>query len=169
MKNRNENKNEITFTMGLPAAGKSSVVANHFAGYNIIDPDEIKKASPLYTTWLNDRDAVPTLHDDSTDAAEVMFDNAVANKTGNYVVDGTGTNADKMVEKINRAKSAGFTVTVVWVKISLGNAIVRNAKRERTVPTYLLVEKAKVISTSYNIVMKYADNAIVIDNNKTTK
>ena len=83
MKNRNENKNEITFTMGLPAAGKSSVVANHFAGYNIIDPDEIKKASPLYTTWLNDRDAVPTLHDDSTDAAEVMFDNAVANKTGN--------------------------------------------------------------------------------------
>ena len=74
-----------------------------------------------------------------------------------------------MVEKINRAKSAGFTVTVVLVKISLGNAIVRNAKRERTVPTYVLVEKAKVISTSYNIVMKYADNAIVIDNNKTTK
>ena len=164
MKNSNENK--ITFTMGLPAAGKSTVIANNYAGFNVIDPDQIKKASPLYTAWLNDMNSHPTFHADSTNKAKEIFDNVTANGTGNHVVDGTGTNVEELVSKIMQANNSGFVTELVWVQITLEEAIYRNNTRERTVPVEILTSKAEYIDTAFDIASEYVDNAIIINNNK---
>jgi hypothetical protein len=50
--------NVAIFLQGLPAAGKSSIVSAHFAGWHIIDADAVKAShtsstgpGPMATSW----------------------------------------------------------------------------------------------------------------------
>lgn len=158
------------FLMGLPAAGKSTTVAKRFAGaieapiggtFHWIDPDAIKASHPAYTESEAFR-----VHDWSTEIAEQEFQRAIttAGADVTVVIDGTGTHADSMVRKMTEAREAGFTVELLYIKVTLATALARAAARVRQVPADVIRAKARDIATSFELVAPYADVVTVVTN-----
>lgn len=147
-------------TMGLPGAGKSYVLQNNFNldGFTVIDPDEIKKEKPDYSD-----DAPEVYHEWSKQEAKIRTAIAIYNKQ-DLVIDGTGTNVEKMYKQITELQSAGYVVTLLYVKVALKTALARNASRPRTVPEHIVYEKFETISTAFEILSTVADIARVIVN-----
>lgn len=147
-----------TFMMGLPGSGKSTVSRNRFAGQTFLDPDEIKKEHPLY-----DPKNVQIVHEWSKEIEEKRFLRLIT-EDNSFVVDGTGTNAENLVRRMNQAKAMGFSINLVYVRVSLHTALARNAKRERNVPESIIREKALNIATSFELTAPHADAIEVIEN-----
>lgn len=149
-------------TSGLPAAGKSTVIKQQYEGFlkdaTLIDPDEILKEHKDY----NPSNPQP-LHEWSKQEAKKRMNRAMADGR-NLVIDGTGTNAEKMVKWIKDLQAYGYEVILVFVKVSIKTSIQRNAARERNVPEWVIREKAEVISTSFEITSSYVDKVVVINN-----
>lgn len=146
--------------MGLPGAGKSYTLNNNYdvTGYTIIDPDEIKKEKADYD------DKKPSVyHEWSKKEAKARIARAMANDE-NLVIDGTGTNVEKMYKQITELQANGYTVEILYVKVKLETAIERNSKRARTVPVEIIHEKFETISTAYEILSSIANKATVINN-----
>lgn len=160
-KTRVEGQSEMVFTMGIPGSGKSTVVRQ--LGYEdthgILDPDIIKQTHPDY-----DPTHPELIHEWSQSEMERQFMIALTSKNANYVIDGTGTNSDKMVRRITEAKAAGFWTTLLYVQVPLTVALQRNAIRERTVPEAIVRQKALDIHTSFSLVAPHVDNVIVKEN-----
>jgi predicted kinase len=148
----------MVFTMGLPGSGKTTVATILHPLYGILDPDIYKLDHPDYDP--NDPSAV---HEWSQVVMEKEFSLALST-SGSYIVDGTGVNSEKMVRRILQAQAAGFTTTLLYVKVSLNTAIARNANRDRTVDERLIRSKANDIATSFDIVSGYADDNQVVVN-----
>lgn len=147
-------------TMGLPGAGKSYTLNNNYdvTGYTVIDPDEIKKEKADYD------DKKPSVyHEWSKKEAKARIARAMANGE-NLVIDGTGTNVEKMYKQITELQANGYTVEILYVKVKLETAIERNSKRARTVPVEIIHEKFETISTAYEILSSIANKATVINN-----
>lgn len=156
-----ETRNEVVFSMGLPAAGKSTWInANLAATHSIIDPDAVKEAHPDY-----DPKNPAALHAWSKTVTETMWADCVASGAGLWVVDGTGTNSEKLVQKIHEAQAAGYTTRLVYVECSLATSLARNAARARNVPEDVVREKAHYIATAFGLVAPHADSVTRIDNN----
>lgn len=152
-------RNEMIFFMGLPASGKSKFAKQYAATHVIIDPDAIKMTHPEYDP--KDPNAI---HEWSSMQEELQFSSALNSGVGQYVIDGTGTNAEKMVRRMTEAKARGFAVSLIYVTVSLQTSIARNAARVRVVPEYVIREKSMNIATSFQIVAPHADTVKVIDN-----
>ena len=150
----------VVFSMGLPAAGKSTWIAAHLSDtHTVLDPDAVKEAHPDYNP------ASPhELHAWSQEVVEAEWQAALAGGAGLWVMDGTGTNAEKMVRRINEAKAAGYRVELVYVRCTLETSLQRNAARTRVVPPAVVRAKALDISTSFEIVAPHADAVTVINN-----
>lgn len=158
------NQKEIVFLMGLPASGKSTKGKEVFeTTHQFIDCDEIKKTHPEY----NPKEAFK-IHDWSKMEEEKMWLHALTTNS-DYVLDGTGVNAEKMVRRINQAKVMGFSTKLFYVTCTLETSIRRALKRERQVPIEMIQEKALNIATSFEIVSKYVDAIQVVDNDTDTK
>ena len=156
----NSTNSTIVFSMGLPAAGKSTwISANLSETHTIIDPDAVKETHPDY-----DPKNPQALHAWSKEITDRMFLDALTAGSGLFVVDGTGTNSEKMIRRMKQARAAGFAVELVYVACSLETSLKRNAARARVVPPAILIEKAADISTSFEVVSPYADNVRVIEN-----
>ena len=154
------NQPTVVFSMGLPAAGKSWWIENNLAGtHTVIDPDAIKETHPNF-----DPTNTQALHAWSQDVVEEIWSQALDMAEGNWVVDGTGTNAEKMVRRFNEAKEAGFRVELVFVKCTLATSLARNAARARNVPENVIRQKALDIHTSFALVAPHADRVVEIDN-----
>ena len=149
------------FTMGLPAAGKSTYVATVYPDSVVIDPDAIKEAHPEY-----DPKKPQELHAYSKEISEKRFAEALMNPVSSLVVDGTGTNAEKLVRRIEQARDAGYHITLAYVKCTLKTSLRRNAARPRVVPEHIIKEKARDVSTSFTLVSPYADEIVVIDTDR---
>lgn len=154
-------RDEIVFTMGLPGSGKSSTLKQMGIPdtHVLIDPDEIKKGLPGY-----DPKHPGLVHEESSQIAEDMFQEALRRGEGRYAVDGTGTNAEKLIRRIRQAQRAGFYTRVVYVRVRLETAIGRNARRERVVPESIIREKAADIETAASLVMPEANCFLQKDN-----
>lgn len=152
---------DMVFTMGLPASGKSTKATELFgATHRMIDPDAMKENHPDYDP-KNPQD----LHEWSQQEVERMFAEALSDG-GYWLVDGTGTNAEKMVRRMEQARNAGFTVRLVFVTCTLATSLRRNAARPRVVPEAVIRSKALDINTSFRLVAPHADTVEVIDNDK---
>ncbi len=139
---------KMIFTMGLPGSGKSGIANKRFPDAYSIDPDAIKASHPNY-----DPERPELLHVWSKMVAEDQFSGTVmSNVDMTVVVDGTGTNVEPMINKIRRARAAGWQVELLFVVVTLAVALERNAKRERTVPEALIREKAATIYTAFEVV-----------------
>ena len=150
----------VVFSMGLPAAGKSTwIAANLGDTHTVLDPDAVKESHPDYDP------ATPhELHVWSQEIVEAQWQAALTAGAGLWVMDGTGTNAEKMVRRINEAKAAGYRVELVYVRCTLKTSLQRNAARARVVPPAVVKAKALDISTSHEIVAPHADAVTIIDN-----
>ena len=153
---------KVLLTMGLPGAGKSRVLKTKYLGFVnsavLIDPDEIKKEKADYNPK-----APHVYHEWSKAEARKRMYQAIANDQ-DIVIDGTGTNAEKMIKWIRDFQASGYEVEVVYVKVSVRTAIERNANRERVVPEYLIREKAETISVSFELISQVADVIKVVNN-----
>jgi len=160
MSNANNNDtNTVVFTMGLPAAGKSTWVAANLAEtHTIIDPDAVKESHADY-----DPANPHALHAWSQEIVEGQWSEALATASGLWVVDGTGTNSEKMVRRINQARAAGYRVELVYVACSLATSLRRNGQRARIVPEHVVRSKARDITTSFELVAPHADAVTVIN------
>jgi len=152
---------EIVFTMGLPGAGKSTVIdrLGLLATHGVIDPDLIKTEQPDY-----DPKRPEVHHEWSSEEAERRFQAALAAGSESWIVDGTGTNAEKMIRRIREAQAAGFTTRLLYVRVRLATALSRNASRERVVPEAIVREKARDVATAFELVAASADAVQVVNN-----
>ena len=151
-------ENTVVFTMGLPAAGKSTWVAANLANtHTVLDPDAIKEGHSDY-----DPANPHTLHAWSQGVVEARWADALTAAAGLWVVDGTGTNAEKMVRRITEARVAGYRVELVYVACSLETSLKRNAARTRVVPEQVVRAKALDIATSFRLVAPHADAFVTI-------
>ena len=144
------------FMMGGPASGKTSVRLERYADTLTIDSDEFKAAHPDY-----DPKNASALHAWSSLEARKMFDAAVADGV-DFVYDGTGSTAEKYVDLIETAKTAGYETEIIYVECDVHIALKRNAKRDRRVDEDVIIEKYELITTSFAIVSDYADKVTVI-------
>lgn len=153
-------KPHAIMTMGLPGAGKSTALNRlpNIAEFTIIDPDMVKATHPNY-----DPKNPGALHVWSKKVAAAQQAAAIA-ANADIVVDGTGTNIEKMVRDITDLQAAGYFVEVLYVQVSLATAIHRNANRERVVPVEIIREKAEVITVAADIVARYADKMTTVNN-----
>lgn len=149
---------KIVFTMGTPAAGKSTVSRAKFPSYNVIDSDEVKKTLDGY-----DPKNPHLVHLESKKIVAEMFSEALKTDE-NYVVDGTGANAEKLIRRMTEAKAHGFEVELLYVVVSLKTSLKRNSLRERIVPEEVVIEKYNDIRYSFEAVAPHADIVNVINN-----
>jgi predicted kinase len=160
MNNNTTTTKQAILTMGLPGAGKSYTVSRTFdtSQFVMVDPDAIKALHPDYNPK-----APELLHEWSKQQANAMQAQAVADGR-NLIIDGTGTNAEKMVKWTLELQAAGYTVTAFYVAVTVATSLKRNAKRERNVPEAVIREKAELMATSVEIVSRYTDATTVINN-----
>ncbi len=157
--------NIMTFTMGLPASGKSSVIADGRAkvdGFTLLDSDSYKEAHPDY-----DPKSPQDLHSWSKAQVKKAFKEAL--KTGGqFVYDTTGTNAERMTEEMTRAKEAGFNVRLVFVTVDLVTSIGRNQdpSRNRIVPLPVIIEKAEKVNRVFDQIKNVPHEILIIDNSR---
>ena len=154
----------MVFAMGLPAAGKTTKVRALYPEAVRIDPDLFKERHPNY-----DPTHPELLHTWSMDRAEAKFEEALDSRCFDFIIDGTGTNSDRMVRRMKRASAAGFRVALVYVRCTLETSIRRNAARERNVPEHVIRAKALDIATAFELAAPYADSVHVIENNSDQK
>lgn len=146
--------------IGGPGAGKSYVRRNdpELADLPVVDCDQWKKRHPDY-----DPNNPSAVHAWSSEKCTKQFFGMLAGDDS-FVYDGTGTNAEKMVDWIMRAQSAGFRVELVYVRCPLNTALERNANRDRVVPEHIVRDKHEVVDTSFRISRGYADAYRIVDN-----
>ena len=149
---------ELIIMAGLPGAGKSYIRNKYYNKFNVVDCDEIKKKLPNY-----DPEQPRALHQESKIVEEYEIDHNL--KEGNsFVYDTTATNIDKIVKLIQHAQELQYRVTIVYVKVSLATAMMRNSKRDRVVPVDVILDKYSKLNESINMFNIYANQLITIDN-----
>lgn len=151
---------KAVLTMGLPGAGKSYVLNENYDLNNfvLIDPDEIKKEQHDY-----DPKRPEVYHEWSKKEAKIRTQIAIYNQQ-NIIIDGTGTNVEKMYKQIKDLQIEGYEVELLYVKVKLQTSLERNAKRERTVPQNIIFEKYETITYAFEILSGIADIVTVINN-----
>ncbi len=154
----NKTQKTATFMMGVPAAGKSTVASKKFADVKILDCDKIKETHPDY-----DPKNPGAVHAWSASELEKQFQVALC-FNDSFVIDGTGSNSDKMTRQITEAKMAGFKTRLVYVVVCLKTSLERNAQRERVVPREIVIAKYKDIRYSFDLVSPQVDKVEVIKN-----
>ncbi len=147
-------------TMGLPGSGKSFVLSQRFDvdSFVTIDPDEEKKKIEGF-----DPEHPELVHEQSQRMAEETFLRAIADHD-DIIVDGTGTNVERMIRRTRQLQRFGYSVELVYVKVSLRTAIERNANRDRVVPENIIREKAETIATAFELVATEVDEVTVVRN-----
>lgn len=147
------------FMVGGPGSGKSFVRKRDFGSLPVVDCDSFKESHPDY-----DPKNPAALHQWSQVECTKAFFRALGG-TESFVYDSTGTNAEKMVDWMLKAQSAGFLVRLVYVRCSMNVALVRNQQRARTVPEEIVREKHATVETSFRICSGFADEVTVAENN----
>lgn len=151
---------KAVLTMGLPGAGKSTVLETKYNlnNFTVVDPDEIKKSHPEY-----DVKELSVCHEWSKQEAELRIAKVIRDQE-NVIIDGTGTNVEKMYSRITTLQAAGYEVELLFVKVSLKTAIQRNSERDRVVDEEIIREKFLYIKDAFEILSTAADSSVVVNN-----
>ena len=163
IKKRRRGQKEIVFTMGLPAAGKTTLVNKRYGkkkGWEIIDSDLISVALPGY-----DPNDPSKTHTRAEEMAEDLYQNTLRQRDNpNIVLDSTGIKISKITRRIRDARFAGYHVKLLYVTVPLEISLVRNAKRDRHVPRSIIMDKARDVRSAFDQVSRLVDQVEVFDN-----
>ena len=146
------------FTMGLPAAGKSTITAETFPALPVLDCDKIKDSHPEY----NPKDPAP-LHAWSKAVLQGQFETMLSG-SDSFVYDSTATDTAKMTALFNAARLAGFEVVLFFVTCTLSESLRRNSQRSRVVPRHVVTRKAEEINAAFDTLAPLADSVETFDN-----
>ena len=154
---------QAVFMIGSPGAGKSYIVGRNYlthANFKLIDPDEVKRRHPDY-----DPSNPASLHEWSKEVSDAEFASVVKSGNGDpVVVDGTGTNAERLINKINMAKISGYRTFLVYVWVPFEVAILRNRNRERFVPESVIMRKYDELDSAFGKMRNIVDKFKVVSN-----
>jgi predicted kinase len=122
-----------------------------------VNPDTYKEDLPGY------RPKEPGyVHEMSSVMAKAYI--TAAFETGDpVIVDGTGTNAVKVIEQIKMAKTYGYRVSLVFVSVPLTINHIRNATRERNVHPKEITRQWGLIRHTFAQVRTLVDKSRVLD------
>lgn len=158
------------FMVGLPAAGKSRVIAQRYEGrprmpiavvdldaemaahpeYDPADPDSIYRSEEAYL-WADAR-------------VEARFAAALQNHSlARVVLDGTGTNAERQIRRMREARAAGWFVKVLYVRVPIRTAIDRAKLRARRVSPEKIEAYQQKLGVALRAAAAYADELEVVD------
>lgn len=150
---------QAVFMMGLPGAGKSYYKVRKYlahAGFQDIDPDEIKKTHPNY-----DPDKPFLVHEWSKEVASSQLKAALL-KGDPFVYDGTGTTLSEMTGRIRQAREAGYRIFLTYVSVPLVLSFYRNRNRDRFVPEKIIIEKAAKMDEAFGVVKRLVDKVKIV-------
>lgn len=123
-----------------------------------VNPDIFKEELPGFK-----QTSPGYVHEMSSDMAKAYFSAAVA--TGDPLfVDGTGSNASKMLQQMQEAKDAGYRVSLVLVLVPLTVNQIRNATRPRNVSPREVTRQWKIIAKNFGTLRGAADKSKVVIN-----
>ena len=158
---------KATIVVGLPAAGKSTMIANPLSkeqGAFIMDSDEMKKLIPEYKE--TNGGAADPVHDESKELMKLAFNTFIQgeNQGVNMVIPIIGDKANKMGDQyIKNLIKAGYNIEIAYkradTKESANRVVSRAIKDGRFIPKEVVmgyddnaIRKAykEVLSTEYN-------------------
>lgn len=103
------------------------------------------------------------VHQMSSDMTKAYF-NAILETGDPMFVDGTGRNYAKMESQIRAAKSAGYRVSLVYVRVPLVVNQIRNATRPRSVNPNIVSSMWGTVRDNFLKLRSIADKSVVVDN-----
>jgi predicted kinase len=144
------------FVQGLPGAGKSTTIDRLLPGFDVLCADAIKATHKDY-----DPKNPQALHAWSRALQLEQWGEALE-AGDSHILDGTATNGEKLRARMGRARAAGFSVVLFHVRCCLNTSLDRNRRRARTLPSEVIVTKAKEIMGAFDESWRTADLTIVI-------
>lgn len=157
------NQKFVFFTMGLPGAGKSTVIQRDFTAIAqqaiVIDPDAIMAELPEY-----DVREPAKFHKYGSEQAKIRYAKALETQQKFIFYDGTGCSVDKMLKLIADAQANNYVTVLLYVRVTLQTSILRNSLRERHVPEEVIREKASLLAFAFEALGAKVEEIVVIDN-----
>jgi cytidylate kinase len=164
------------FLAGGPGSGKSFVVRKSTGGtgLKIVNSDDVfekyLKDAGLemdMTTRKAERQQEPRdkLFKQAKVVTQKKQDNYVDGRLG-LVIDGTGSDYDRIVGQSNQLKRLGYDTHMIYVNTSLDVALARNAERERKVHASIATKSWKDVQSNLGkFSQHFRGNLIIVDNN----
>lgn len=137
-------KKQAVLMMGLPGAGKSTVIKEHYKEWNIISADEIKTHHPAY-----DPSHPEKVHEWSVQQAKMFMVEAANSGVDKLCLDGGGVNSNYSLSIIRELLKRNYHVILHYVKTPLDVCLERVRKRDRPVPNDVICEKAQKIERCF--------------------
>eukprot|EP00466_Bigelowiella_natans_P020628 jgi/Bigna1/139511/aug1.51_g14219 len=144
-----------------------------------IDPDRIKKS---HREWridngLRDRKKDREIHKWSVREAVAEFRSLTRKRESSLVLDSSGSDSEWLMTRMSRALAKGYQVELIYVRIPVEIAVVRNRQRMEAamttkpippnlhwVPEEIIWRKAAYLDPSFHLAKRYADRSSVVNN-----
>mmetsp|Transcript_19096 Transcript_19096/g.48915 ORF Transcript_19096/g.48915 Transcript_19096/m.48915 type:complete len:269 (+) Transcript_19096:45-851(+) len=166
------------FMVGLPGSGKSRIINLRYATDHrngcravnstvVVDLDREIVEHPQYDPKDPDRLYLAGGQDAYkwADArVEERFLSGLANpRVRRLVIDGTGTNIERQIRRMDQARRAGFFVKTLHVRVPARTAIVRAAMRKRGVKPERIRQYQAKLAGALEVARRHADEVEIID------
>lgn len=158
------------FLMGLPGAGKTTVKKRRMHRGDVdIEPDRFKSRHYRFHQDMGEETDDEVHRWSVRRAADAFEDALMSPRKPNLVFDSSGSNASWLGRRIKSARRAGYSTELLWVDVPVEVALLRNRDRAtlkggRWCPEEVIVEKAKVLSDSFEELRKEVDSAERLQN-----
>jgi cytidylate kinase len=164
------------FLAGGPGSGKSFVVRKSTGGTGL----KIVNSDDVFEKYLKDAglemDMTTAKAELQQEPRDKLFKQAkvvTQKKQDNYVdgrlglvIDGTGSDYDRIVGQSNQLKRLGYDTHMIYVNTSLDVALARNAERERKVHASIATKSWKDVQSNLGkFSQHFRGNLIIVDNN----
>lgn len=165
----------IVFLIGLPAAGKSTILRETYGeSMTVINCDNIQATLPGAAAAIKSGcpDRLNILHHIAKPLTEDAVNAAIENRTDRVAYDSTGT-GEEVADMATAAVAAGFDVTVLHVSVTVETSLARNLGRfaaggpdGRLIAESIITKKAEIIEARLAALTRIEGVAVVtVDNN----
>ena len=161
------------FMAGGPASGKSFIAGSVFTGTGLkfvnsdrVFESKLKQAHLNFEMPKSEEEQRDELRDRAKLTANSQLEQYVDGRLG-LVIDATGRDYDVISRQYKMLTELGYDCYMLFVNTSLGVALERQKKRERTVPEYIVKKSWKGVQENigkFQSLFKRS-NFLIVDNN----
>ena len=163
------------FLAGGPGSGKTFVTTSAFAGTGL----KVVNSDAFFERGLKKANLSLQMPDEEMYFRDIIrrrakmsvltqLDQYVEGRLG-MVIDGTGRDYDQIARHRNLLSNMGYDTYMIFVNTSLDVALERQARRERTIPQYIVKNSWEGVQSNIGKFQRLfgMSNFIVVDNNKS--